>query len=178
MTLTHQHHHPLIFTSYTNTRRSVNNSITSSSLYTQTHDTQSATSSHDHHFIHKVMTLTQQDHHIILTAKTNTRHSLNNLITSSSFYTQTHDTQLTTSSHHPHFIHKRMTLIQQDHHIILTAKTNTRHALNNLITSSSLHTQTHDTHSTTSSNQPHFIHKRMTLIQQDHHIILISNSNT
>ena len=99
-------------------------------------------------FIHKRMRLTQQQHHISLTSFTNTWHSLNKIITSSSLHTQTHDTQSTTSSHHPLFIHKRMTLTQQLHHIILTS------------------TQTHDTQSTTSSHHPHFIHKHMTLTQQ------------
>ena len=145
MTLSKQHHH-LILTSYSN------------------NDIHSTTSSHHPHFIHKRMTFSQQLHHIILTSYTDTWHSVNNIITSSLLHTQTHNTHSTTSAHHPNFIPKHMTLTQQYHHIILISYTNTRHSLNNIITSSSLHTQTYETHSTTSSHHPHFIHKHTTLI--------------
>ena len=117
------------------------------------------------------MTLNQQHHHIILTSYTNTCHSIDNIIRSSSLNPQTHDTHSTRSSLHPFFILKPLTLTHQLNHIILTSYTNTRHSLNNIISSSSLHTKTHDTHSTTSSHHSHFIHIHMTLTQQHHHII-------
>ena len=147
-TLSQQHHH-IIITLYTNTWHSLINIITSYPLYTQTHDTQSATSSHDHHFTGQQYS--QKNGYIF------------------PIHTQTHDTHSTTSSHHPHFINKDTTLNQQHHKIILTSYTNTWHSLSNIITLSSIHTKTHDTHSTTSSHYPHFIHKHMTLTQQHHH---------
>ena len=126
-------------------------------------------------FTSSTKTLTQQHHHIIITLYTNTRHSLKNIITLSSLYTQTHDTNSTTSSHHPHFINKltHLTTTSSLHpHLI---HKNTWHSLNNIIIiSSSLHTQTQDTHSTASSHPPHFIHKHMRLTKQQHHIILTS----
>ena len=142
------------------------------------------------------MTFTHQPHHIILTSYINTWHFVNNIITSTSLHTQTHETNSSTSSHHPHFMHKHMTLAQKQHHIILNSNTNTWQSLNNiiifnltsytntwhllinLITSYLLHTQPHETHSSTSSYYPYFLHKHTTLTLQHHHIILTSYTNT
>ena len=135
----------------------------SSSLHPQIYDPQSITSSNDPHFIHKNTTLAQQHYQIILTSSTNTRHSTNNIIRSSSLHPQTHETQSITSSDHPHFIRKDKILAQRLHQIILASSTNTRNSINNIIRSSSLYTQRHDTQSTTSSENPHFIQKHMTL---------------
>ena len=180
MTLTQQHHH-IIITSYTNNdTHSTTSSQNPHFIHkhtTQTHDTQSTTSSFNPNIIYKHMTLTQKHQYVILTSQTQTL-DIHSTTSSSLTLFHRHDIHSTTSSLHFHFIHKDKTLNQQHHHINLTSYTNTGHSLNNIITSSSLHTQRQDTQSTTASTHLHFIHKHKILTQQLHHIILTSYTNT